>query len=397
MFPKLTETKLIPPFGGKLVDLLVEGEARADALAYAQGLPSLTVTPRVGYDLELLATGAFSPLDRFMGKADYQRTLTEMRMVDGTLSPIPVTLPLDQAALPKGSKAITLKSPTGQPLAVMEIEEVFAYDKKRESRLILGTTDIKHPYVAEMGGWGSFYASGPLRVLDLPYHRAYGELCKVPAQVRACLGVLGLEKVVAFQTRNPMHRIHEELTKRAAAEVGGVLLLHPVVGQTKPGDVEQGTRTQIYQVLVERYYDLSRTLLSLLPLAMRFAGPREAIWHAIIRRNYGATHMIIGRDHAGPGKDSRGEPFYEPYEAQLMFEQYAQEIGVQPLEFKELVYLPTEGRYEEVSKVPPGAQVFSISGTQVREEYLAQGKLLPDWFTRPEVAEILTRAASKIS
>ena len=170
-----------------------------DALTYAQGLPSLTVTPRVGYDLELLATGAFSPLDRFMGKTDYQRTLTEMCMVDGTLFPIPVTLPLDPAALPNGTKAITLLSPNGQPLAVMELEEVFAYDKKRESRLVLGTTDIQHPYVAEMVGWGDFYASGPLRVLDLPFHRAYGELCKVPAQVRECLEVMGLEKVVAFQ------------------------------------------------------------------------------------------------------------------------------------------------------------------------------------------------------
>jgi sulfate adenylyltransferase len=157
--------------------------------------------------------------------------------------------------------------------------------------------------------------------------------------------------------------------------------------------VEQDIRTHIYQVLFERYYDYSRTLLSLLPLAMRFAGPREALWHAIIRRNYGATHLIIGRDHAGPGKDSRGEPFYEPYEAQLMFEQYAGEIGVQPLEFKELVYLAGEGRYEEVGKVPPGAPVYSISGTQVREEYLAQGKMLPEWFTRPEVAEILHRAS----
>ena len=395
MLPTSSEKSLISPYSGKLINLMVEPEQRVEMLAYAACLPTVQVSPRVEYDLELLATGAFSPLDRFMGKADYQRTLTEMRLADGTLYPIPVTLPIEQESLSSGVEAVTLIGIGGQPLAVMEIEEVFVYDKKREARLVLGTTDPKHPFVAEMAGWGNLCISGPLKVLDLPFHRLLGDLCKVPAAVRACLAVMGLDKVVAFQTRNPMHRIHEELTKRAAAEVGGGLLLHPVVGQTKPGDVEQGIRTQIYQILVERYYDPSRTLLSLLPLAMRFAGPREALWHAIIRRNYGATHMIIGRDHAGPGKDSRGDPFYEPYEAQLMLEQYAGEIGVQPLEFKELVYLADESRYEEVGKVPPGAKVFSISGTQVRDEYLAKSKLLPEWFTRPEVAEILYRAASQ--
>jgi sulfate adenylyltransferase len=256
----------------------------------------------------------------------------------------------------------------------MEIEDVYAYDKKREARLVLRNNGYEASFRNRDGWLGKFMHFRSLKVLDLPFHRGYGDLCKTPSQVRACLAAMDLDKVVAFQTRNPMHRIHEELTKRAAAEVGGALLLHPVVGQTKPGDVEQAIRTQIYKVLVERYYDLSNTLLSLLPLAMRFAGPREALWHAIIRRNYGATHMIIGRDHAGPGKDSRGEPFYEPYEAQLMFEQYAGEIGVQPLEFKELVYLASEGRYEEIGRVPAGAQVFSISGTQVRDDYLATGQ-----------------------
>jgi sulfate adenylyltransferase len=397
MLPTSLETSLISPFGEKLVNLMVEPEQRAETLAYARCLPCVQVSPRVGLDLELLATGAFSPLDRFMAKADYQRTLTEMRLANGTLYPIPVTLPIAKEVISGGVKAITLTGSSGQPLAVMEIEDVYAYDKKREARLVLGTTDPKHPFITEMAGWGNICLSGLLKVLDLPFHRGYGDLCKTPSQVRACLAAMGLDKVVAFQTRNPMHRIHEELTKRAAAEVGGALFLHPVVGLTKPGDVEQGLRTQIYKVLVERYYDLSRTLLSLLPLAMRFAGPREAIWHAIIRRNYGATHMIIGRDHAGPGKDSRGEPFYEPYEAQLMFEQYAGEIGVQPLEFKELVYLASEARYEEIGKVPAGAQVFSISGTQVRDEYLAKGKLLPEWFTRPEVADLLYQAQSRES
>ena len=200
---------------------------------------------------------------------------------------------------------------------------------------------------------------------------------------------MGHANVVAFQTRNPMHRIHEELTKRAAEEVDGSLLIHPVVGMTKPGDVDHYTRVRVYRALVENYYDSKKTLLSLFPLAMRMAGPREAFWHAIIRRNYGANHFIIGRDHAGPGNDSQGKPFYGPYEAQTMMAQYADEIGVKPVEFKELVYLADEERYEEVTKVPEGAQIFSISGTQVREDYLAKGKLLPEWFTRKETAEIL--------
>ncbi len=209
-------------------------------------------------------------------------------------------------------------------------------------------------------------------------------------QTRALLEKMGHEKVVAFQTRNPMHRIHEELTKRAAEEVGGALLIHPVVGMTKPGDVDHFTRVRVYKALVENYYDKEKTVLSLLPLAMRMAGPREALWHAIIRRNYGATHFVVGRDHAGPGKDSNGRPFYGPYEAQEMLAQYADEIGVQPVQFQELVYLVEENRFEEKSKAPPKAKTASISGTQVREEYLAKGIPLPEWYTRRETAAILS-------
>jgi sulfate adenylyltransferase len=271
----------------------------------------------------------------------------------------------------------------------MQIEEVYCYHPQREARLAFGTTDGAHPLVAEMAGWGKVYLSGRLRVFNLPRHREFGALCLTPAQARGCLEEMGFERVVAFQTRNPMHRIHEELTKRAAEEVGGSLLIHPVVGMTRPGDTDETTRIRVYVALVNKYYDPCRTLLSLFPLAMRLAGPREAVWHAIIRRNYGASHFIIGRDHAGPGKDRQGSPIYDPYEAQIMLEQYAGEIGVEPVEFKELVYLAGEDRYEEADKVRPGSQVFSISGTQVREDYLAKGRKLPEWFTRPEVAEIL--------
>ncbi len=374
-----------------MVNLLVEGEEREELLARSSRLPSVQISARALCDLELLATGAFSPLDRFMRKADYERVLTEMRLNDGTLFPIPVTLPLDESALPSWSEQITLCDARNNTIAVMQIEEVYHWDPQREARLVLGTTDPRHPLISEMVRWGKVYVSGELKVIDLPRYYDFVDLRLTPAQVRARLEEMGYDKVVAFQTRNPMHRIHEELTKRAAEEVGGSLLIHPVVGMTKPGDVDHYTRVRVYRALVEKYYDPKRTLLSLLPLAMRLAGPREALWHAIIRRNYGATHLIIGRDHAGPGIDSRGNPFYGPYEAQMMMEQYTEEIGVQPVEFKELVYLPDEDRYEEQDKVPEGKRVLTISGTQVREEYLAKGRLLPEWFTRRETAEILAQ------
>jgi sulfate adenylyltransferase len=383
---------LIPPYGGELVNLLACGDERLELLEMSQHLPGIPLSPRSLCDLELLATGAFSPLDRFMGRSDYERALTEMRLKDGVLFPIPVTLPVDQTALPKGCESITLTDAHHRALAILHIDEVFPYNPQREARLVLGTTDLSHPLIQEMLVWGQVYLSGEMQVIDLPHHVDHPELRQTPAQVRQRLERMGNANVIAFQTRNPMHRIHEELTKRAAQAVNGSLLLHPVVGLTKPGDVDYLTRIQIYRVLMEKYYNPGCTLLSLLPLAMRLAGPREALWHAIIRRNYGATHFIVGRDHAGPGKDCRGESFYGPYEAQLLVEQYSQEIGVHPVEFKELVYLADEDRYEEVDRVREGQRVFSISGTQVRQEYLAKGKPLPEWFTRPEVAEILQGA-----
>jgi sulfate adenylyltransferase len=377
------------PYGGKLVNLVVQAEEKEELLARSSRLPSVQISPRSLCDLELLASGAFSPLDRFMGKADYERVLTEMRMTNGILFPIPITLPVDEHALPSWGEAITISDARNNTIAVMQIEEVYHYDPQREARLVLGTTDPRHPLVSEMSRWGKVYVSGELKVIDLPKYHDFVDLRMTPAQVRSRLEKMGYSKVVAFQTRNPMHRIHEELTKRAAEEVDGSLLVHPVVGLTKPGDVDHYTRVRVYRTLVENYYDPQRTLLSLLPLAMRMAGPREALWHAIIRRNYGATHFIIGRDHAGPGKDSNGIPFYGPYEAQLMLTQYGEELGVQPVEFKELVYLADEERYEEQNQVQEGASIFSISGTQVREDYLAKGKMLPEWFTRKETAEIL--------
>jgi sulfate adenylyltransferase len=324
-----------------------------------------------------------------MGKADYESVLTEMRLTNGVLFPIPITLPIDESLLPAYAEQIILCDARNNNIALMRIEEVYPWDLQQEARLVFGTTDSQHPLVSEMTPWGKVYISGELHVLSLPKYHDFNELRMTPTQVRARLAGMGHEKVVAFQTRNPMHRAHEELTKRAADEVNGSLLIHPVVGMTKPGDVDHYTRVRSYKNLVEKYYDTNRTLLSLLPLAMRLAGPKEALLHAIIRRNYGATHLIVGRDHAGPGLDSRGKPFYGPYDAQALFGKYSDEIGVNPVEFKELVYLEEEDRYEEQQNIPEGAKVLKISGTQVRDNYLAKGIHLPAWFTRPETAEIL--------
>jgi sulfate adenylyltransferase len=384
-----TNSILIEPYGGELVNLVVEGEEREELIEKSKRLPSIQISARALCDLELLATGAFSPLDRFMRKADYERVLTEMRMQDGTLFPIPITLPIEEEAMPNWAEQITISDSRNNTIAVMDIEEVYHWDPQREARLVLGTTDPRHPLMSEMGRWGKVYLSGELKVLNLPLYYDFVELRRTPAQVRAMLNKMGNSNVVAFQTRNPMHRIHEELTKRAAEEIDGSLLIHPVVGMTKPGDVDHYTRVRVYRALTENYYDSSRTVLSLLPLAMRMAGPREALWHAIIRRNHGANHFIIGRDHAGPGNDSHGNPFYGPYEAQAMLAQYGDEIGVKPVEFKMLMYLADEDRYEEVDKVPEGAHTFSISGTQVRDDYLAKGIQLPEWFTRKETSDIL--------
>jgi sulfate adenylyltransferase len=382
---------LIPPYGGNLKNPTVTGEERREWIEKAGRFPSIQLSARSLCDLELISCGALSPLAGFMCRADYERVLQEMRLRDGTLFPIPVTLPVDETALLQTGDFLTLRDDRNNTVAVLRIEEVFGWDPREEARQVLQTNDPRHPLVSEMITWGTRCVSGELRVLNPPRYHDFTDLRRTPAQVRALLETMGRGKVVAFQTRNPLHRIHEELTKRAAAEVGGSLLIHPVVGMTKPGDVDHYTRVRIYRSLVEKYYDPRSTLLSLLPLAMRMAGPREALWHAIIRRNYGATHFIVGRDHAGPGKDSAGKPFYGPYDAQELVARFAQETGVTPVPFQELVYLKDKKEYVEASRIPAGAKAASISGTAVREEYLAKGKILPEWFTRKETAEILSR------
>lgn len=371
------------------MDLVVPATALDDVKANANRLPSIQISERSVCDLELLATGGFSPLDRFMGKADYESVINTMRLASGHIFPMPITLPVEPGPAIQLGHQIALRNSKNDLLAIMTIAEIYEWDLQEVASKVFRTEDLRHPIVSEMHRWGKLNISGPLQVLQLPKHYDFRELRLTPTETRARLASYGHSNVVAFQTRNPLHRVHEELTKRAVQEVDGVLLLHPVVGLTKPGDVDHFTRVRTYIQLASRYYAPDRILLSLLPLAMRMGGPREALWHAVIRRNHGANHLIVGRDHASPGVDSTGKPFYGPYDAQELVSQYQDELGVKMVPFRELVYLPEEERYEEAPNVAENVRIASISGTQVRNDYLNAGRKLPEWFTRPEVADIL--------
>ena len=297
-----------------------------------------------------------------------------MRLADGTLWPLPVTLPVTPGDGIAEGKPLALRDVYGNLLAFLHVEEIYAYDKEAEAQGAYGSTDAKHPSVAYLKRQPGHYAAGRLEVIRTPPHYDFVELRRTPAELRDALRrSLGWTRVVAFQTRNPLHRAHEELTKRAAQQIGGGLLIHPVVGVTKPGDVDHFTRVRCYRALVDNYYEPGSVVLSLLPLAMRMAGPREVLLHAIIRRNHGCTHFIVGRDHAGPGSDSTGKPFYAPYAAQEAMAQHQDEIGMEMVDFKQMVYLPDEDRYSPVDEVPDGVRTADISGTAGARELPGQG------------------------
>jgi sulfate adenylyltransferase len=377
------------PYGGSLVNLIVGDDRAAEMKATSKDYASLTLDERCLCDLELLAVGGFSPLTGFLGKADYERVVGEKRLANGTLWPLPVTLPVTPGDGVEVGKPVALRDVYGNLLAFLHVEEIYGYDKKNEAAGAYGSTDTKHPSVARLERQPTHYASGKLEVIRVPPHYDFVDLRRTPQELRDHFQSLGWSRIVAFQTRNPLHRAHEELTKRAAQQIGGGLLIHPVVGVTKPGDVDHYTRVRCYRALVDNYYEPKSVVLSLLPLAMRMAGPREVLLHAIIRRNFGCTDFIVGRDHAGPGNDSTGKPFYGPYESQESMAKHKDEIGMGMLDFKMMVYLPGENRYSPVDEVPQGVKTATISGTQVRDNYLAKGLQLPEWFSRPAVAEIL--------
>jgi sulfate adenylyltransferase len=382
-------TKLIEPYGGKLMSQLPQITADEELVVHAAGLPLIQLSLRALCDYELLVTGAFSPLDRFMGREEYQRVVEDMRLSDGSLFPIPITLPVGQDSTVSLDQEYALRDARNELLAIMRVDEIYPWDRSEAAERVFGTTDLRHPLVSEMESWGDRMVSGPITALSLPTRHDFTRLRLTPSDSRERLSQMDRSNVLAFQTRNPLHRAHEEIVRRAMSDLDATLLLHPVVGMTRPGDVDHYTRVRTYRVLADRYFERGRVLLGLIPLAMRMAGPREAVWHAVIRRNYGANHLVVGRDHASPGLDSEGNPFYLPYAAQELAMNSAAEIGITIVPAEEMLYIEEEDVFLTASELPPDAKALSISGSKLRKEFLSDGADIPDWYLRPEVIDIL--------
>jgi sulfate adenylyltransferase len=384
---------LIEPHGGTLVDLLVSPERAAELKAASRDWPSWDLTPRQFCDLELLLNGGFSPLTGFMNKADHDSVCERMRLANGTLWSIPILLDVPRELAEKlraGTSVLALRDPEGVMLAALHVEEIWEIDREASAKATFGTLDRKHPGVAHLLDRTHPVAlGGRLEGIQLPIHYDFRGLRHTPAELRAEFARQGWRRVVAFQTRNPMHRAHCELTLRAAKEARANVLIHPTVGLTKPGDLDHYTRVRCYQAVLPRFPQHT-AMLSLLPLAMRMGGPREALLHAIIRKNHGCTHFIVGRDHAGPGSGSDGKPFYGPYDAQELLRQHEEELGVTMVPFQALSYVEDLDTYLPQDEVPPGTRTLDISGTELRRR-LQEGREIPSWFTFPEVAEELRR------
>jgi sulfate adenylyltransferase len=391
----LTSTShLIPAHGGELIQLIATAERGAELKSHSREWPSWDLTGRQLCDLELLLSGGFSPLRGFMTKADYEGVCHNMRLASGVLWPMPITLDVTEDFAKKvtpGTSKVALRDPEGVMVAVLHVEEVWQPDRQAEAKAVFGTASAVHPGVDYLLNRGNaWYVGGKLEGVQEPSHYDFKTIRQTPAELRAEFARMGWRRVVAFQTRNPMHRAHVELTFRAAKMVEANLLIHPSVGMTKPGDVDYFTRVRCYQLLLSKYPQ-GTAKLSLLPLAMRMGGPREAIWHALIRKNHGVTHFIVGRDHAGPGKDSDGKPFYGPYEAQEVFKKHEKDIGVAMVPFSMMVYLEEQDTYVPDNEVPAGAKVLNLSGTDLRDR-LNEGRDIPAWFTYPEVVKELRRS-----
>lgn len=375
----------LTPYKNTLIDLRVSDDDYDSLNAYAKDLPAIRLSERAIHDFELLAIGALSPLTQFMGKADYESVSETMRLSDGTLFPMPITLAVNADSPISLDTDIALRTKRNYLLAVMRVEEIYAPDIATHAKQVFGS--LEHPMVAELYRRGSLHIAGQVQVLRLPPRYDFPELRVSPAELRERLSVTGRENVLAFQSRNPMNRAQEAMLRRASRELDASLLLQPLVGMSSPYDLDYYTRVRSYTTLLENYLPKDNTLLSLLPLSLRLAGGREALLQAIIARNYGATHLPVGRDHASPGND-----FYPPYAGHNLLKQYQDEIGIQVLSDREWVYLPDDDRYEDSRKLEESQQRIQLSSVAMKRGYLDKGKKVPEWFVRPEVADILAEA-----
>jgi sulfate adenylyltransferase len=383
----------VEPYGGSLVNLLVDQERQGLLKEISFNLPDIILNDRQMCDLELLATGAFSPLEGFMIRADYESVLDRMRLQNNLLWPIPICLDVSetQARTLEAGQSVALRDPEGFLLAVMHVEDLWPVEREKEASRVLGTRDHAHPYVRYLfRNNGDYYLGGALEVLSLPIHPDFKQLRLSPEEIRGSFKKLGWHRVVGFQTRNPIHRAQFEMTLQAMRSARANLLLLPVAGITKPGDFDHYTRVRCYRAIAHRYPPDSH-LLNLLPLAMRMAGPREALLHMILGRNYGCTHFVVGHDHASPGLDSEKRPFYERNQARSMAEEFSQAVGVEVVSFEEMVYLPFEDEYRPVDQVQEGAQTIGLSASDIRER-IRWGRRIPEWATFPEVVKELDLA-----
>jgi len=379
----MTKKSIIP-------SILIEGSWNSDLKKESNHYPSWQLSDRQICDLELILNGGFSPLNGFMNRNDYESVLSDMRLADGALWPMPITLDIteDFANKIKEQEKITLRDKEGFALAILTISDIWIPDLEKEAQSVYGTIDTSHPAVNYLMNVGNkIYVGGELEGISMPLHYDYQNYRHTPQELRELFKERGWKKVVAFQTRNPLHRAHVEMTMRASLELDANLLIHPVVGMTKPGDFDHYTRVRCYQHVLKKYPENS-AMMSLLPLAMRMGGPREALWHALIRKNFGCTHIVVGRDHAGPGNDKNGNPFYGPYDAQELLLKHQEEIGIEMVPFKFMVYLPKEDKYEAIDEIEKGTEFQTISGTELRQ-LLDDGKGIPEWFSYKEVAQEL--------
>ena len=389
----MAKETFIAPHGGELVDLSVDAERAALLKKLSLNLPDITLSARQSCDFELLATGAFSPLEGFMKRPDYESVLDRMRLQDNTLWPLPICLDISEntARSLEVGQSVAIRDPEGFLLGILNVEDLWPVEKEHEAEMVFGTTDIAHPGVEYLfNKAGTYYVGGSLEVTSLPLHFDFKSLRLSPSEVRQTFRKMGWQRIIGFQTRQPIHRPHFEMTIKAMRQIRGNLLVLPIVGMSKPGDFDHYTRVRCYRS-VARHYPPDSLLINLLPLSSHLAGPKEALLHVLIARNYGCSDFIVGHDHAGPGMDSNGHWFYQAGAARQLTEEYAGEIGINIIPFEEMVYLPFEDEFKSADQVPEGVQRISLSGTDIRRR-LRRGRNIPEWMTFPEALEELQKA-----